>query len=264
MLQQHLAYILSVLQQTSEVVKKIYAEAEYAIIHKKDKSPLTQADIESNKIIIDALKQYSDYPILSEEDPDDLTRLNHEYVWLVDALDGTKEFIHRNGEFTVNIALIRAGRPIFGAISVPEQNLIFYGLEGKGAFVCDLELIKRKRIYCSKIRGLKTSSLAVSRSHLNPHLKALLESEGLTQFIPMGSAMKYCAIAQGKLEGSIRKTPLMEWDIAASDCILREAGGKITNFLGENLVYNKVYPEFAAGIIASNKFIHADLFNMVN
>jgi 3'(2'), 5'-bisphosphate nucleotidase len=231
------------------------------INYKSDESPLTQADIASNNIIISNLQQHSSYPILSEEGQDDLTRLNSKYVWLVDPLDGTKEFISKNGEFTINIALVENNRPILGVVSVPAKNVIFYAIRGQGAFVRrDCE---DKQIYCSKCNDIGSAKLSVSRSHLDPKLKQLLEKHQISNFTPKGSAVKYCSIAEGLVDASIRKTPLMEWDICAADCILKEAGGLITDFKGSDLKYNKKNLKFESGIIASNGCLHDLFLNLI-
>lgn len=146
-------------------------------------------------------------------------------------------------------------------IAVPVLGHIYYAAEGQGAY---LKMGgKRIRLMCSQNTRPEQARLSVSRSHLDSLLKNRLECSKFQNFIPMGSALKYARIAQGEAEGSLRGAPLMEWDIGAADCIVREAGGCITDFQGNDLQYNKKNPIHNDGIIASNRLLHAFFINLV-
>lgn len=254
--------VLTIIQAASAEVLTFYKNAAALQVQQKmDASPVTQADLASNNIIVSKLQEYFSTPILSEESVDDLQRLTSAKVWLVDPLDGTKEFIAQNGEFTINIALVENKRPILGVVAVPAQATIYYAIRNGGAFVRRYN--QDKQIHSSNCNDIKEAKLSLSRSHLNPALKQLLEDNNVTNFVPKGSALKYCAIAEATSDASLRKTPLMEWDICAADCVLSEAGGKITDFTGQELKYNKQNPKFEQGIVASNSLLHQLFLMMV-
>jgi len=227
---------------------------------KPDKSPLTQADLLSHQILNQYLKDRFALPVLSEEGKDELARLKQDWVWLVDPLDGTKEFLNRNGEFTINVALVYKNRPVLGIIAVPTRDEIYVGVHGQGAYL--LERTKKIMLCCSSVNQLSDASLSVSRSHLHPALKKTLQQHKITRFIPQGSALKYCSIAQGITDASIRKTPLMEWDLCAADCILFESGAILTDFMGKPLIYNNRSPLVNKGIVASNQALHSALVEL--
>jgi len=248
---------------------RLAAEAILTIYHdqsstgltiKQDKSPLTQADLLSHQILNQYLKDRFGLPVLSEEGKDELTRLNHDWIWLVDPLDGTKEFLNRNGEFTVNVALVYKNRPVLGVIAVPVRDEIYVGVHQKGAYL--IRRTEKTTLKCSWVSQLSDARLSVSRSHLHPVLKEVLQQHKITRFIPQGSALKYCSIAQGMAEASIRKTPLMEWDMCAADCILFESGAILTDFMGNQLTYNHRNPLLDNGIIASNQLLHKALLEL--
>lgn len=251
--------VISCISQAAKAVLEIYNNS-HDITVKDDGSPLTQADLISNKIITGYLSANFPYPILSEETEDDLARLKEDRAWIVDPLDGTKEFIAKNDEFTINIALVEKQRPILGVISVPAKNTIYYAVKGQGAYM--QKNGKDIPITCSQIKDLNKARLTVSRSHLNPQLKEILQQH-ITDFIVKGSAVKYCAIAANEADASLRKMPLMEWDICAADCILTEAGGLITDFTGKKIWYNQAYTKQEHGIVASNGLLHPLLLELI-
>lgn len=253
---------LKAVQKASSVIMGFYQAYEPVEVQKKaDNSPLTKADLASNQIICDTLSQSFPCPILSEESEDGFSRLASEYVWIVDPLDGTKEFIAKNDEFTVNVALVKEGRPILGIVSVPAKALIYSAIAGGGAYVTKEG--ESHQIHCSRISTLKEMRLSVSRSHFSPILRKLLEENNITNFAPMGSALKYCAIAEGLTDASLRLMPLKEWDICAADCVLTEAGGKMTDFDGKRLMYNQQKVILDHGIVASNSVINQPLLGLI-
>ncbi len=220
--------ILEIAKKAGEKIIEIYNDSELSKVvdHKADNSPLTLADKASNKIIMEGLKTLdTDYPILSEEETHASynERKNWTTFWLVDPLDGTKEFINRNGEFTVNIALIENGKPILGIIYVPVTDVMYWG-NNKGAFV------KRgsASIESLKVNNSLNNRIAVrSKSHASKEEEVVLEKYGVTNSISVGSSLKFCMVAEGKADVYYRHGPTMEWDIGAGQAILEAAGGKV-------------------------------------
>ncbi len=212
---------------------------------KEDKSPITQADINSNNLIISRLKKIDpNIPILSEEGLVDWSiRKTWDTYWLIDPLDGTKEFIKRNGEFTVNIALIEKNYPIFGVIYAPAKSLLYYAIKNNGAFKTNssskinnldqFEIIKSKKKQSDPIKVIG------SRSHSSKGFQNWVE-KNFTNFelITIGSSLKFCILAEGKADIYPRLGPTSEWDIAAGHIILEEAGGKLKTFDNKDILYN--------------------------
>lgn len=228
--------------KAGEAIMEVYNTSfESSIQLKKDESPLTKADLRSHEVIIKGLQSISSYPVLSEESriPDYEERKAIHTYWLIDPLDGTKEFIKRNGEFTVNIALIEHGKPVLGSVYVPVLDELYWAQKGQGAFLK---------------RGEETIKLAVnqfsmdqpalrvvtSRSFLNADTKAYVERFNEPALVPKGSSLKLLLLAEGKADFYPRLGPTMEWDIAAAQIILEEAGGQVLQLENhEPLNYNK-------------------------
>ncbi len=244
--------IIDLVTYVGKEVLKIYNSfSEFEILLKSDGSPLTLADEISNRIITESLQSISNLPIISEENkkiPYE-HRKKWEKFWLVDPLDGTKEFIKKNGEFTINIALIENGKPLLGVVYAPAKDLLYFATP-EGAFKREknktVKLKLEKPIETNKIRAV------VSRSHLDEQtLKFLSFLETKTgkgiEKISIGSSLKICYIAEGKADIYPRFAPTMEWDTAAAHAILNFAGGKLVtvdrnqdNFLtNSELRYNK-------------------------
>lgn len=237
--------INSIAKKAGDEIMKIYQQ-DFDVDYKKDKSPLTKADIKSNEIIVNDLKySYPDIPILSEENKQIpyKIRKNWEYFWLIDPLDGTKEFVKKNGEFTVNIALIYKNIPILGVIYAPVLNLLYYAQKDQGAFKQEKnKKPQRLPIYNHTDNG--TLKVIVSKSHYNQETKEFvnnLKSQyEKIEFINIGSSLKLCLIAEGKADIYPRLAPTMEWDIAAGQTIVEESKGKIIKYkTKESIRYNK-------------------------
>ena len=206
----------------------IYAK-DFGIYEKDDKSPLTEADLAAHKIIVAGLEAISDLPILSEEsaDIDWSTRQSWSKYWLVDPLDGTKEFIKKNGEFTVNIALIDDGKPVLGVVYAPALNKSYLGAKSVGAFVEDET--GEKSIKPSAYADGDIWQVVGSRSHQSPEISAFLEAlNGETELVAMGSSLKLCLVAEGKAHLYPRLGPTSEWDTGAAQAVVEAAGGKVT------------------------------------
>jgi 3'(2'), 5'-bisphosphate nucleotidase len=231
--------ILDISRAAGREIMKIYETADFDVETKADNSPLTAADRAAHKTIVAALEALTpDVPILSEEAADigyDVRSKWDEY-WLVDPLDGTKEFIKRNGEFTVNIALIQNGIPVLGAVHVPAQGRDFYGWSGGGAWLCepdsDVRQINVSRPTQHPIR------VVGSRSHRGSSLDAYLERLGDHVMVPMGSSLKICLVAAGMADIYPRLGPTCEWDTAAAQAVVECAGGHVTDVYGNALRYN--------------------------
>lgn len=233
-------------------IMDIYNQEDLGIESKSDESPLTKADLAANKILCDALRLISpDIPIISEEN-EDLPyeeRQDWEYCWIVDPLDGTKEFIKRNGEFTTNVALVRNGVPIAGVIYAPAIKEMFWATKGLGAYAtiggdkCTLAVSE----FTKNDSNLK---VVCSRSHLNEATQKIVDQYTDPELMPSGSSLKFMRIAQGLAHVYPRMAPTMEWDTCAAQAILVEAGGKILQANTKKSVeYNKenlLNPSFIA------------------
>lgn len=205
---------------------------------KPDHSPLTLADKKSNEIITSyLLTSYPEIPIISEEE--ELVsfekRSKWKTFWLVDPLDGTKEFIKRNGEFTVNIALIHESIPVFGCIYIPATGILYFGNKEKGA-------IRKKEgnsVYIH-VSEKKSGLTAIgSRSHSNEDEQKVLSGYAVENFLTAGSSLKFCRVAEGMADIYYRSGPTMEWDIAAGQAIVEAAGGYVLDAAGKPFRYNK-------------------------
>jgi len=238
-----------------------YYKDDIEFIHKNDSSPLTKADLASNKIIKTALHNLDKtIPILSEESLVEWsTRKSWNKYWLVDPLDGTKEFIKNNGEFTVNIALIENNKPILGVIFVPAKSILYFAQKEYGSFSLHTKVELKNLYEAKKITVTKQSNIVRvigSRSHSNDTFTNWINHKfPNAQIIQAGSSLKFCLIASGKADIYPRFGPTSEWDIAAGHIILNEAGGKVLTLSNEEITYNEkeslLNPEF----IASNNTI---------
>ena len=230
---------------------------------KEDQSPLTKADLASNKIIFEELKYINEsIPILSEETLVEWSeRKNWNTYWLVDPLDGTKEFINRNEEFTVNIALIENNTPIIGIIYAPALSVLYYGSKNNGAFktFCDEKinsLSNSIQIRTNEKSDTDHFQVFESRSHSNQEFISWVKNNVLSyDLVKRGSSVKFCEIAEGKADLYPRFGPTSEWDIAAGHIILTEAGGEIKNVNQNKLKYNLKESLINPHFIASCKYI---------
>ena len=234
-------------------VSEIYNN-DFEVYYKNDQSPVTEADIESNKIIQHVLKEYK-LPFISEESdlvPFDV-RKGWEYYWLIDPIDGTKEFINRNDEFTINIALIKKNQPVMGVVYSPMTSELYFG--------CSIGFSKKIMINVSEINNLNIEELISdgiklplekkrdnyivlpSRSHLNPktlnYIELLKINNPNFEIVKMGSSLKICKIAADEADIYPRFGPTKEWDTAAGHAVLKYSGGNLLNENGDELIYNK-------------------------
>ena len=217
--------VITIAKQAGAVIMEIY-QRDFSIEVKEDQSPLTEADLASHHLICDELnKLYPDIPILSEESTNSFNLSDENACfWCVDPLDGTKEFIKKNDEFTVNIALIQSQQPVLGVIGVPAKNMVYAAVKGEGAFKQQGESELQK--IQVKLQDPNNLSFAVSRSHLDEHTKAMVD-EYQAQMLQAGSALKLAYVAEGLVDVYPRFGPTMLWDVAAGQCVIEEAGGQV-------------------------------------
>jgi 3'(2'), 5'-bisphosphate nucleotidase len=242
------AELTPLIREAGKVIMEIYA-TDFDVTKKGDDSPVTAADQRAEHVILAGLKRATpDIPIVAEEEvaagrvPQVGTRF-----WLVDPLDGTKEFISRNGEFTVNIALVQAGRPVLGLVYAPAIGRLFGGAEGHGAWVEDAQ---GRRPIATRAVPAAGLTVVASRSHGDEAaLEAYLAGRTVASRTNAGSSLKLCLVAAGEADVYPRLGRTMEWDIAAGDAILRAAGGIVRTVAGPVLAYGKPgfdNPHFAA------------------
>ncbi|MFM1682629.1 3'(2'),5'-bisphosphate nucleotidase CysQ [Aeromonas salmonicida] len=227
-----------------DIIMAIYSQP-FTVEYKGDESPLTAADKGAHEVIVQALAGLTpDIPVLSEESGPEVMGLRHGWsrYWLVDPLDGTKEFVSRNGEFTVNIALIEDGKPLWGLVYAPVLNRLWYGGNGIGAWrVADG---KREAIQTLPHQEGAPWRVVGSRNHLSRETLDYLArfgdiERGEIELVSMGSSLKFCIIAEGGAELYPRLAPTCEWDTAAAQAVLEGAGGSVTRLDGSPLAYNK-------------------------
>ena len=235
--------VVAIAQEAGDAIMEIYAR-DFQIDYKDDNSPLTEADTKSNEIICEALeKVYPEIPILSEENKAEEyeVRKHWEYFWLIDPIDGTKEFIKKNGEFTVNIALIHKETPVLGVVYAPALGDMYKAKKGEGAFKNGQKLpLERNKTPEKSLR------VVASKSHLSEETQAFIDDLAKTtksiEQVSKGSSLKLVMVAEGVADIYPRLAPTMEWDTGAADAVVREAG-KMTyqfdNDQSEAVIYNK-------------------------
>jgi len=225
--------IKSCLEECGSKILDIYDDFNQSISYKSDNSPLTEADIVSHRLIGSCLKSISSLPIISEES-NKLHTTNSKY-WLVDPLDGTKEFIKKNGEFTINIALIEDRYPTLGYVYSPIKKTLYVGGFNKSSF----------KISASNINELSVSlqsnpvRIVASRSHLNEETQKFISQFKNYELLQAGSSIKLCMIADGSADIYPRLAPTSEWDTAAAQAVVEGAGGSVKDLNGNRLIYQK-------------------------
>ncbi len=244
--------LLTALQQlvhrAGQAIMQVYSQADFGIEHKQDSSPVTKADLAAHNVLVEGLAQLTPgIAIVSEEDPSSLAiPRQHLCYWLIDPLDGTKEFIQRNGQFTVNLALIEDQRPSLGLVSTPVDQTLYWGGKDLGAWCArdgQVEPIQ------TRINDSQPTRVVASKSHLNKATSEFIAALGETQLIQAGSSLKFLRIAEGKADIYPRLAPTCEWDTAAAQAILEGAGGAVLQTNGKPLKYGKeaiLNPHFIA------------------
>jgi 3'(2'), 5'-bisphosphate nucleotidase len=230
--------LLALARRAGAAILEVYRQP-LEVITKADASPLTMADLRSHQIITTGLTELTAaIPILSEESSavPFATRTSWPRYWLVDPLDGTKEFLKRNGEFTVNIALIEQHDPVLGVVYVPAQGVIYWGGKSFGAY----RQFDGGAIEPIHVQARAASPLRVvgSRSHGSDELGSALQRLGAHELVPLGSSLKFCSIAEGRADVYPRFGPTSEWDTAAAQAVVEGAGGRVLDMQGQPLRYN--------------------------
>ncbi len=230
--------LLALAKKAGDAILEVYAQ-DFSVERKLDESPVTAADIAAHKVICQGLSELTpDIPLISEEDglPEFEERSKWPSYWLIDPLDGTKEFVNRNGEFTVNIALISDHVPVLGVVHVPVMDISYFGVPGAGAL--RFESNRSEAIHVST-QSASRLRVVGSRSHRGNSLDHWLASRGETEFVACGSSLKFCMVAEGKADVYPRFGPTSEWDTAAAQAVTVAAGGKVTRTDGSELQYNR-------------------------
>ena len=236
-----------------EKIREIY-ETDFEVKKKEDNSPITKADLESNKILRATLEK-TGIPILSEESDDDKTRLESEKVWIVDPLDGTQDFVNKTGEFTILVGLVENHIPVMGLVYLPIKKILYLAERGIGAYCYDLQ--KWEQISVREVIDLKNCLALVSRHHLSGKEKEILDHLEITNTSTIGSTLKVMEISSGRADIYLTTTNKMsQWDTCASNCIISEAGGRMTDISGNELFYNTEAVKHENGLLVTNGFVH--------
>lgn len=244
--------IVNLSQQVSPIVMSYYKSG-FEVMNKSDDSPVTSADLAANDLIVKTLKELTPQILIVSEEEESIPvqeRLENDWIWSIDPLDGTKEFIAGNGEFSINIALICKGDPVLGFVILPSFNTFFYAVKNEGAFKVDANgVITRIEFSTPEDDGFVRA--ITSRSHHNLVIEKLLnEKYEKIEWMPVGSSLKFIQLAEGKADVYLKLGKTMEWDIAAPQLILQESGGTILSYPDlQPIIYNKenlVNPDFIA------------------
>ncbi len=230
--------VLSIAREAGAAILRVYENA-FDVEHKADASPLTAADMAAHHVISEGLQRLTpEWPVLSEEAADIPWAVRRQWstYWLVDPLDGTREFVKRNGEFTVNIALIEHHQPIFGVVYAPATGELWHAALGSTAYRREGEVDVPLRTRRPAVAPLR---VAASRSHRDARTQALLTYLAVTDTVALGSSLKFCRIAEGSLDVYPRFGPTSEWDTAAAQCVLEAAGGVLIAPDGRAFRYNR-------------------------
>ncbi len=259
-------YVIDTVIEAGERVREIY-ESDFEVSKKDDNSPITKADLESNKIIRAALEK-TGIPILSEEDVDDKSRLSSDKIWIVDPLDGTTDFVNRTGEFTIMVGLVENHVPVMGLIYWPTKQKLYYAERGMGAFCSHSDTVEEcvwEVISVRETQNLEDCLALVSRHHLSDREKKILDHLKITHTASIGSSLKVTEISSGMADVYLTTTNKMkQWDTCASFCIISEAGGKITDVAGNELVYNTDIVNHENGLLVTNGFVHNEVVSKIS
>ena len=248
----------SIVRAAGDEILEVY-EQDFEVEHKEDElnSPLTEADKRSHDLIVSRLNKLTpEIPVISEESSDNMAyekRREFERFWLVDPLDGTKEFVKENGEFTVNVGLIEEETPIAGVVYVPVTGALYKTAGEKATAVLNDDA---ETISVSTVSDSSQATAVCSRSHKDPKIEAVFEQLNIADTQSRGSSLKICQVAEGKAEIYARYGPTWEWDTAAADAVLRAAGGRVTEPDGTPLSYNKKSLKNSNGLVVSNGILH--------
>lgn len=229
--------LVTLARSAGDAILEVYGQ-DFPVKLKSDKSPLTEADLASHRMICSGLADLApDTPVLSEESAGVpfAVRSGWRRYFLVDPLDGTREFVKRNGEFTVNIALIEDHQPVLGVVHVPVTGVTYFGAAGLGAFKQGDAAPEAIRV---RLPAAEPVVVVGSRSHASPDLQSWLAALGAHELVSMGSSLKFCLVAEGEADFYPRLGPTSEWDTAAAQAVVEAAGGRVVKLDGQDLRYN--------------------------
>ena len=252
--------VIVLAKEAGQAIMEIYAQ-DIQVETKADDSPLTQADLASHKTICAGLEKLSDLPVLSEESAKIgwEERSKWQTYWLIDPLDGTKEFIKRNGEFTVNIALIHDHKPVFGVVYAPVLDTTYWGRVGQGAYKSVAsETVEIKPTEPESLSGL---NVVGSRSHISPDMESFLKDFPESNIVPKGSSLKLCMVADGAADIYPRLGPTSEWDTGAGHAVVAASGGIVCKTDGSDLLYNAEENILNPYFLVLSKSIYNQMFN---
>jgi 3'(2'), 5'-bisphosphate nucleotidase len=230
--------LLAIADRAGAVILEHYA-GEVTVASKADRSPVTLADEDAERVILEALRELTpDIPVVAEEAVarGGIPTVRAERFWLVDPLDGTREFISKNGEFTVNVALVEGDQPLLGVVTAPAKGWAWWGAAGQGAWRREGDEVTRIGVRPRPSQGVVA---VASRSHRDAETDAWLAERGIADTVSAGSSLKFCLVAEGKADVYPRFGTTMEWDTAAGHAVLRAAGGRVSTVGGHPLVYGK-------------------------
>lgn len=273
-LMHELYFTISLAQRAGKAAMKYYKKPDLAIETKEDNTPVTEADKLANEIIVSSLKKSFPYHILSEEEKDDISRLKEKRIWCIDPIDGTKEFIKGTDNFAVMIGLIEDKKSILGVVYIPTSDKMYWAVKGQGAFLSEnyfrdkdqilVNPTKTKRLHVSNINTLEESSILLSSQ--NESIKSLVEKiKPKASKSGGGFGYKICEIAEGNFDFYLNKQDRgSEWDSCAPHIILDEAGGRLTDFYGDELTYNNEDTRHHNGAIGSNGLLHDPILKFIS
>jgi 3'(2'), 5'-bisphosphate nucleotidase len=257
-----LAFAGRVAQEAGRRILEHYGATEHET--KPGGSPVTEADLAANRIIVESIfTEWPGEPVLAEESRDSAERLGHSDLWIVDPLDGTREFLARNGEFAVMIGFVAEGEPVAGVVYLPARGLLYEAGSGQGAWAIDAAG-NRRRLQ-ARIANPASLRMVGSRSHPDPLLQKMQQALHIQDIRPSGSVGVKCGlIAEAERDVYIHPVPyLKEWDTCAPEVLMREAGGTVTDCLGDRLGYNKRRPDQPHGIVAAAAAVHERVIRTV-
>lgn len=242
-------HLLPLVRKAGSAILEVYESGLTEVEFKADASPVTQADFAANRVLVEGLAGLmEDCPVVSEEDEASAVhRSGSGRFWLLDPLDGTREFLARNGEFTVNVALIEDGRSVLGVVFAPVLDALYWGGPGLGAFKSVKGVTEAIGVQANSDQGV--CRVLASKSHLNEETLAFIQRLGDVVLIQAGSSLKFCRVAEGAADIYPRLSPTCEWDTAAAQAVLEGAGGRVLDMNGEPLRYGKpdvLNPSFVA------------------
>jgi len=262
-LDRRLHILRALARQAGDIIMNYY-KTSVEVEMKAPGDPVTEADKAVNELIVDHLhKTFSGEPVLAEESTDDLTRLGSDLVWMVDPLDGTKEFISRNGEFSSMIGMIEDGKPVLGAVMQPAASRLYSGAVGLGAWMSENGHDRPMQV--STIENFADMRIVASRSHFEPSVDRLRLRLGIDKLIRSGSVGLKCGlIARGDCEIYVHPSSYAKlWDSCAPAAVLTAAGGVMTDIHGEPIVYSSKELRLRKGLVASNGRVHDRLIEMI-